>query len=109
ALALAAGNGGAALIGVVLPGRFDDAVRIAVVRRSPGCPAGVRSLCLSLVVLGLVDCAALAPFAALAALFVDHGAGMRAGLAVVAGAGVAAGVLVLKLPRLAVNRRLARF
>ena len=34
ALALAAGNGGAALIGVVLPGRFDDAMRIAVVRRS---------------------------------------------------------------------------
>jgi hypothetical protein len=32
ALALAAGNGGAALIGVVLPGRFDDAMRIAVVR-----------------------------------------------------------------------------
>src|SRR6266516_5413806 len=37
-LALAAGNGGAALIGVVLPGRFDDAMRIAVVRRYPGCP-----------------------------------------------------------------------
>ena len=33
ALALAAGNGGAALVGVVLPGRFDDAMRIAVVRR----------------------------------------------------------------------------
>ena len=32
-LALAAGNGGAALIGVVLPGRFDDAMRVAVVRR----------------------------------------------------------------------------
>jgi hypothetical protein len=31
-LALAAGNGGAALIGVVLPGRFDDAMRVAVVR-----------------------------------------------------------------------------
>jgi hypothetical protein len=43
-LALAAGNGGAALIGVVLPGRFDEAMRIAVVRRYPGCPAGVRAI-----------------------------------------------------------------
>jgi hypothetical protein len=60
-LALAAGNGAAALIGVVLPGRFDDAVRIAVVRRYPGCPAGVRVLCLSLVMLGLIDRVALAP------------------------------------------------
>ena len=63
-LALAAGNGGAALIGVVLPGRFDDAMRVAVVRRYPGCPAGVRALCLSLVMLGLIDSAALAPLAA---------------------------------------------
>jgi hypothetical protein len=30
-LALAAANGGAALLGVVLPGRFDDAMRVAVV------------------------------------------------------------------------------
>ncbi len=45
-LALAAGNGGAALIGVVLPGRFDDAMRIAVVRRYPGCPAGIPALAL---------------------------------------------------------------
>jgi hypothetical protein len=67
ALALAAGNGSAALIGVVLPGRFDDAMRIAVVRRYPGCPAGVRALCLSLVMLGLIDSVALAPLA-LAAL-----------------------------------------
>jgi hypothetical protein len=54
-LALAAGNGGAALIGVMLPGRFDDAMRVAVVRRYPGCPTGVRTLCLSLVMLGLID------------------------------------------------------
>ena len=66
-LALAAGNGGAALVGVVLPGRFDDAMRVAVVRRYPGCPAGVRVLCLSLVMLGLIDSAALAPLAFAAA------------------------------------------
>jgi hypothetical protein len=65
-LALVAGNGGAALIGVVLPGRFDDAMRIAVVRRYPGCPAGLRAISLSLVMLGLIDSAALAPLAAVA-------------------------------------------
>jgi hypothetical protein len=35
-LALAAANGGAAVIGVVLPGRFDEAMRVAVVRRYLG-------------------------------------------------------------------------
>src|SRR6185437_514771 len=89
-LALAAGNGGAALIGVVLPGRFDDAMRIAVVRRYPGCPAGVRSLCLSLVMLGLIDSVALVPLALAAAFFPGAGWAMRAALVVVAGAGVAA-------------------
>src|SRR6266571_4811714 len=68
ALALAAGNGGAALIGLVLPGRFDDAMRVAVVRRYPPCPAGVRALCLSLFMLGLIDSAALAPLALAAAV-----------------------------------------
>ncbi|HZC29136.1 MAG TPA: hypothetical protein VE269_05295, partial [Gaiellaceae bacterium] len=71
-LALAAGNGGAALIGTVLPGRFDDAMRVAVVRRYPGCRACVRSLCLSLVMLGLLDSVALAPLA-LAAAFLASG------------------------------------
>src|SRR5205807_4421551 len=68
-LALAAGNGGAALIGVILPGRFDDAMRVAVVRRYPPCPASVRALCLSLVMLGLIDSAALAPLAFVGAAF----------------------------------------
>ena len=49
------------MIGVVLPGRFDDAMRIAVVRRYPGCPAGLRAISLSLVMLGLIDSAALLP------------------------------------------------
>ena len=72
-LALLAGNGGAALVGVVLPGRFDDAMRVAVVRRFPGCPAGIRVLCLSLVMLGLIDSAALAPLALVGAAFPDAG------------------------------------
>ena len=108
-LALAAGNGGAALIGLVLPGRFDDAMRIAVVRRYPDCPAGVRALCLSLVMLGLIDSAALAPLAVAGAAIPDAGIGVRAGLAVVAVGGVAAAAVVVALPRLAASRRALRF
>jgi hypothetical protein len=109
AFALAAGNGGAALIGVVLPGRFDDAMRIAVVRRYPGCPAGVRALALSLVMLGLIDSAALAPLASVGAAFPGAGVAVRAGLIVVAGGGVAAAGVVVALPRLAASRRALRF
>jgi len=108
-LALAAGNGGAAVVGVVLPGRFDDAMRIAVVRRSPGCPAGVRALCLSLVMLGLIDSAALAPLALAGAVFPGAGIGVRIGLAVVAAAGVAAAALIVALPRLATTKRALQF
>jgi hypothetical protein len=108
-LALAAANGGAALIGVVLPGRFDDAMRVAVVRRYPPCPASVRVLCLSLVMLGLIDSAALAPLAFVGAAFPGAGIGVRAGLAVVAVAGVAAAALILALPRLAASRQAVRF
>src|SRR5712691_8035502 len=85
-LALAAANGGASVMGVALPGRFDDAVRIAIVRRYPGCPAGVRTLCLSLVMLGLIDAVALAPLASTAAAL-GHATGVRAGLGLVAAAG----------------------
>jgi hypothetical protein len=109
ALALAAGNGGAALIGVVLPGRFDDAMRIAVVRRYPGCPAGVRALALSLVMLGLIDSAALAPLAGVGAVVAGAEVGVRAGLAVVAAGGVAAAIVIVALPHLAASRRALRF
>jgi uncharacterized membrane protein YbhN (UPF0104 family) len=108
-LALAAGNGGAALIGIVLPGRFDDAMRVAVVRRYPGCRACVRSLCLSLVMLGLLDSVALAPLALAAAFLARGGIGVRAGLAVVVAAGVAAAAAIVALPRLVTSGRVARF
>jgi hypothetical protein len=104
-----AGNGGAALIGVVLPGRFDDAMRIAVVRRYPGCPAGLRAISLSLVMLGLIDSAALAPLAAVAVAFPGAGIAARAALAVVAGAGIAAAAVIVALPRLAGSERALRF
>ncbi|MEX2646759.1 MAG: lysylphosphatidylglycerol synthase domain-containing protein [Gaiellaceae bacterium] len=108
-LALAAGNGGAAVIGVVLPGRFDEAMRIAVVRRYPGCPAGVRTLALSLLMLGLIDSVALAPLALAAVVFSRGGIGVQAGLAVVAAGGVGAAVVIAMLPRLAASRRATRF
>ena len=108
-VALAAGNGGAALVGILLPGRFDDAMRVAVVRRFPNCPAGVRVLCLSLVMLGLIDCVALAPLALAGAVLPDSGTGVRIGLAIVAAAGVAAAALIAVLPRMAASRRTLRF
>jgi uncharacterized membrane protein YbhN (UPF0104 family) len=108
-MALAAGNGGAALIGVVLPGRFDDAVRLVVVRRYPGCPTGVRVLCLSLVMLGLIDTVALAPLALAGAAVPGNGLAARAGLAVVAAGGVAAAALIVALPRLAASKGALRF
>jgi uncharacterized membrane protein YbhN (UPF0104 family) len=108
-LALAAGNGGAALVGVILPGRFDDAMRVAVVRRYPGCPVGIRVLCLSLLMLGLIDCVALAPLVLVAAVLPGVGWGVRAGLAIVAVAGATSAALILALPRLALTNRFLRF
>jgi hypothetical protein len=66
-VSLAAAGGGATIMGLVLPGRFDELIRIAIVRRFPGCPAGVKAICLSLVTLGLIDSVALAPFSIVAA------------------------------------------
>ena len=108
-LALAAGNGGAALVGVLLPGRFDDAMRIAVVRRYPRCTTGVRVLCLSLVMLGLIDTVAIAPLAVAGAVLRDAGTGVRVGLAIVAAGGVLAAVVISALPRVAASRRAVRF
>src|SRR5438105_6272189 len=59
--------------------------------------------------LGLIDSVALAPLALAAAVFAGAGNGVRAGLAVVAVAGVAAAVLIVALPRLVASRRALRF
>ena len=108
-LALAAAGGGAALAGIALPGRFDEVVRIAIVRRYRSCPAGVRRLCLSLVVLALIDAAALVPLALTGAVFSGGSAGLRTGLIAVAVTGVAAAGLVVALPRLASAKGFLRF
>ena len=109
AMSLAAANGAASVTGAALPGRFDDVVRIAVVRRYPSCPTCVPTLALSLFMLGLLDAAALMPISAAAAATSNVSPAVRAGLAVVAAAGLAAGLVVMVLPRLMASGRLIRF
>ena len=106
--ALAAATGGASIVGLVLPGRCTDVVRIAIVNRYPGCPAGVRTLCLSIVVLGLIDIAALAPLALASAVVPGYSSAVRTGLILLAGVGFAAAAFVAVLPRMATRGRLAR-
>ena len=108
-LTLAAASGAASVGGAALPGRVDDALRIAVVRRLSGSRARVGTLCLSLFMLGLIDTVTLMPFASAAAATGDVPIVVRVGLAVVAFAGVAAAALVVALPRIESSARLMRF
>jgi hypothetical protein len=108
-LALAAAGGGASIMGVALPGRFDEVVRIAIVRRYPGCPVSVRGICLSLVTLGLIDAVALSPFAITAAAFPGNSVAVRTGFAILGLGGMGAAAVVLLFPRLSAHARLARF
>jgi len=108
-LALAAAGGGASVMGLILPGRLDELVRVAIVRRYPGCPAGVRSICLSLVTLGLVDNAALAPLAFTAAAWPGNSAPVRIGFAVVGVTGILAAAALIALPFVARSPRLLRY
>jgi uncharacterized membrane protein YbhN (UPF0104 family) len=108
-LALAAALGGASVTGLALPGRFDDLVRIAIVRRFRDCPAGIRALCLSLFMLGLIDAVALVPLAIVAAALSGDSLALRLGLVLVVGVGLAAGAVVVVLPRLATTSPVVRF
>ena len=108
-LTLGAACGAASVTGAALPGRFDDVVRVAVVRRATNGRAGVGPVCLSLVMLGLVDTAALMPLAGAAAVTADAGTAVRVALAVVAFAGFGAAVVIAVLPRLTASGRLLRF
>jgi hypothetical protein len=98
--ALAFAGGAACVGGIALPGRVDDAIRIAVVKRYPGTKTGIGALGLSLIVLGMLDNAALTPLASVAAAGSSHWT-TQAGFAVVAAAGVAAAGIVAFLPRIA--------
>ncbi len=110
-LSLLAANGGAAVTALALPGRFDDVVRIAIIRRfrGTGSPAGVRSVCLSLFMLGLIDAAALAPLALAAAVLPGHSLGVRLGLVLIAVVGFACGAVIFVMPRIAGSQRALRF
>ena len=89
-LALAAATGAASVTGMALPGRFDDVVRVAVVRRFRGSRAGIGAIVLSIVLVGFLDSAALAPLASVAA-------------------GLGAALIVVVMPRLAGVRQLGGF
>jgi Lysylphosphatidylglycerol synthase TM region len=108
ALTLAAAGGAASVGGVALPGRFDEAIRIAVVRKLPGKTVGFGALALTLIVVGLLDSAALTPMASVAAVASERG-GVQVGFALVAAAGLAAALLVFFLPRLTGIRCVAQF
>lgn len=107
-LTLAAATGAASVAGVVLPGRFEEVVRVTVVRRLPGLRPGVGTLVLSLFLLGLLDTAALMPFAAAAAVTSTAALGVRIALAVVAAGGVGAALLFVALTRMAASERRGR-
>jgi Lysylphosphatidylglycerol synthase TM region len=111
--ALAFAGGAACVGGIALPGRADDAIRIAIVKRYPGTKTGIGTLGLSLIVLGMLDNAALTPMASVAAAGQSHWTA-RAGFAVIALAGIVAAAVVAFLPRIAQipfvrRRRLGRW
>jgi uncharacterized membrane protein YbhN (UPF0104 family) len=108
-LTLAAAGGAASVGGIALPGRCDEVIRVAVVRRCRRKRASIGAVALSLFLLGLLDSAALAPLASVALAITHIGGWMRAGLVVVAVAGVASAGLVLSLPRISRVERLQRF
>ena len=108
-LTLAAAGGAASVGGIALPGRCDEVIRVAVVRRCRRKRATVGAVALSLFLLGLLDSAALTPLASVALGVAHVGGWMQAGLIVVAVAGVAAAGVVLALPRLAKLRFFTRF
>jgi len=106
--ALAFATGAACVGGVALPGRLDDAVRIACVKRYPGTRVGLGTLGLSIVVLALLDNAALAPRASVAASDA-HSWTTRLGVASMSAAGVAAAAVVALLPHFSRMRHVMKF
>lgn len=108
-LTLAAAGGAASVGGIALPGRCDEVIRVAVVRRCRRKRASIGAVALSLFLLGLLDSAALTPLASVALAVAHVGGWMQIGLVVVAVAGVGAAGLVLSLPRLSRLQRLQRF
>jgi uncharacterized membrane protein YbhN (UPF0104 family) len=108
-LALAAAGGAASVGGIALPGRCDEVIRVAVVRRCRRRTASFGAVALSIFLLGLLDSVAMTPLASVAFAVGHVGGWLQVGLGVVAVAGVAAAGVVLALPRLAAGRYVSRF
>jgi len=108
-LTLAAAGGAACVGGIALPGRFDEVLRVAVLRRCRKYRASIGAIVLSLFVMGLLDSVALTPLASIAAGVSHVNGWLEAGLIVVAVAGLGAAGVVLGLPRLARLRIVSRF
>jgi uncharacterized membrane protein YbhN (UPF0104 family) len=106
--ALAFAGGAACVGGIALPGRLDDAVRIACVKRFPGTKAGIGTVGLSLIILGMLDNTALAPFATAAAADASSWS-VRAGFLLVAVGGIAAAVVVAMVPKFSGMRRVMKY
>jgi hypothetical protein len=108
-LTLAAAGGAASVGGIALPGRCDEVLRVAVVRRCRRKRASFGAVALSLFLLGLLDSAALAPLAGVAIGVANVGGWLQVGLIVIAVAGVLAAGLVFALPRLTRFHVVSRF
>lgn len=108
-LTLAASAGAASVGGIALPGRCDEVIRVAVIRRCRRRRASFGAVALSIFLLGLLDSAALTPLAGIAAAVGAVDGLLRIALVVVAVAGVAAAGVVLALPWIARTRRVAPF
>jgi uncharacterized membrane protein YbhN (UPF0104 family) len=108
-LTLAAAGGAASVGGIALPGRCDEVIRVAVVRRCRRRRASFGAVALSIFLLGLLDSAAMTPLASIAVAVAHVDGWMHLGLIIVAVAGVLAGAVVVALPRLARVRAFARF
>jgi uncharacterized membrane protein YbhN (UPF0104 family) len=106
--ALAFAGGAACVGGVAMPGRIDDAIRIACVKRFPGTRAGLGTIGLSLIIVGMLDNAALAPLASIAMTDARSWT-VRAGFLIVMVAGVLAAVVVSMVPKFAGMRRVMKY
>jgi uncharacterized membrane protein YbhN (UPF0104 family) len=108
-LTLAAAGGAASVGGLALPGRCDEVIRVAVVRRCRRRRASIGAVALSLFLLGLLDSAAMTPLASVALGVSSIDGWFRAGFFVVAAAGLLAAAAVFALPRLSGLPVVARF
>jgi hypothetical protein len=105
--------GTAAASGTVLPFRLDYVVKIAILRRLGGVRVGVEPIVLSIVLLGLIDAAAMLPLAVSA--IASSGSSFRAPLAVVIAfcigciAILIAGPRIVRLPLIDRSARFAAF